>query len=60
MQAFIETKLLANKDTQNPKESRLRIHDRRLPGFTLRVQPSGVRSYQARPGRRREAQINTA
>jgi hypothetical protein len=50
MQAFIGSKLLSSnvaQSTQKPFE----IYDSRLSGFTLRVQPTGVRSYYARFGR---------
>ena len=52
MQAVISARLLASKDAQ-PKAKPFEIYDRRLPGFTLRVQPTGVRSYYARFGRSR-------
>ena len=52
MQAFIGTKLLANEETQ-PRRKPFGIYDSRLPGFTLRVQPRGVRSYYARFDRNR-------
>ncbi len=50
MQAFIGAKLLASQDAQ-AKSRPFEISDRRLPGFTLRVKPTGVRSYYARFGR---------
>ncbi len=50
MQAFIGDKLLASQDA-HAKKRPFEIYDRRLPGFTLRVQPTGVRSYYARFGR---------
>jgi hypothetical protein len=53
MQAFIGSKLLSSnvaQSTQKPFE----IYDSRLSGFTLRVQPTGVRSYYARFGRNRQ------
>jgi integrase len=52
MQAFIGAMLLTSKETQ-PQGKPFEIYDSRLPGFTLRVQPSGVRSYYARFGRNR-------
>ena len=52
MQAFIGATLLTSKETQ-PQSKPFEIYDSRLPGFTLRVQPSGVRSYYARFGRNR-------
>jgi integrase len=52
MHALISTKLLT--DIQAQRRSRpFEIYDTRLSGFTLRVQPSGVRSYYARFGRNR-------
>lgn len=50
MRAIIGAKLLASKAAQ-PRETPFEVYDSRLPGFTLRVQPSGVRSYYARFGR---------
>ena len=50
MQAFIGAKLLSSGLGQ-PSTKPFEIYDTRLPGFTLRVQPSGVRSYYARFGR---------
>lgn len=52
MQAFIGTTLLASKYAQ-PQSKPFEVYDNRLSGFTLRVQPSGVRSYYARFGRNR-------
>lgn len=52
MRANIKAKLLASKAAQ-PAAKPFEIYDRRLQGFTLRVQPSGVRSYYARLGRNR-------
>src|SRR5256885_475214 len=52
MQAFIGATLLTSKETQ-PQSKPFEIYDSRLPGFTLRIQPSGVRSYFARFGRNR-------
>jgi integrase len=59
MQAFIGATLLASKDAQ-PKRKPFEIYDCRLPGFTLRVQPSGVRSYYARFGRSRRVALGKA
>jgi hypothetical protein len=50
MRAIIGAKLLSSKAAQ-PAEKPFEIYDSRLPGFTLRVQPSGVRSFYARSGR---------
>ena len=52
MQAFIGATLLASKEAQ-PQSKPFEIYDTRLSGFTLRVQPSGVRSYYTRFGRNR-------
>ena len=46
MRAIIGAKLLSSKDAQ-PAQKPFEIRDTRLPGFILRVQPSGVRSYYA-------------
>jgi integrase len=56
MQAFIGTKLLAGKEVQ-PSEKPFEIYDSRLSGFTLRVQPTGVRAYYARFGRSRRVAL---
>jgi len=50
VRAVIAAKLLASKEAK-PSNKPFEIYDTRLPGFTLRVQPSGVRSYYARRGR---------
>lgn len=52
MRALIGPRLLSDALTQ-PKSRPFEIYDTRLSGFTLRVQPSGVRSYYARFGRNR-------
>ena len=41
MRAIIGSMLLSSKVAQ-PTKKPFEIYDRRLPGFTLRVQPSGV------------------
>ena len=56
MRAIIGAKLLASKAAQ-PAAKPFEIYDSRLPGFTLRVQPSGVRSYYARLGRNRRVAL---
>lgn len=52
VQTFIGTKLLSSRAAQ-PAAKPFEIYDSRLSGFTLRVQPTGVRSYYARFGRSR-------
>ncbi len=52
MRAIIGAKLLLSNAAQ-PREKPFEIYDSRIPGFTLRVQPSGARSYYARFGRSR-------
>ena len=52
MQTFIGAKLLSSQLAQ-PTQKPFEIYDNRLAGFTLRVQPTGVRSYYARFGRNR-------
>jgi integrase len=47
MKAYIGAKLIAGPKAQ-PKGKPFQIHDTKLPGFFLRVQPSGVRSYYAK------------
>ena len=59
MQAFIGATLLTTKDAQ-PQSKPFEIYDSRLSGFTLRVQPSGVRSYYARFGRNRRVVLGKA
>src|SRR4029077_18895957 len=56
MQAIIGSSLLSKKIAQ-PKGKPFEIYDSRLSGFTVRVQPSGVRSYYARFGRNRRVAI---
>ena len=52
MHAFIGDTLLTS-DATHPRIKPFEIFDSRLPGFTLRVPPSGYRSYYARYGRSR-------
>jgi integrase len=52
MRAIIGATLLSS-NAARPAKKPFEIYDSRLPGFTLRVQPSGVRSYYARFGRNR-------
>jgi integrase len=52
MRAHIGNKLLTDPAAR-PRRQPFEIYDIRLSGFTLRVQPSGVRSYYARFGRNR-------
>src|ERR1700728_4174408 len=59
MQVFIGATLLASKKSQ-PKSRPFEIYASRLSGFTLRVQPSGVRSYYARFGRNRRVALGQA
>jgi len=59
MRAIIGAKLLLSNAAQ-PREKPFEIYDSRLPGFTLRVQPSGVRSYYARFGRNRRIALGKA
>jgi integrase len=56
MQAIIGSTLLSTKLVQ-PINKPFEIYDSRLSGFTLRVQPSGVRSYYARFGRNRRVAL---
>lgn len=56
MRAIIGTKLLSSSEAQ-PATKPFEIYDSRLPGFTLRVQPSGVRSDYARFGRNRRISL---
>lgn len=59
MQAIIGSMLLSSKVAQ-PRSKPFEIYDSRLSGFTLRVQPSGVRSYYARFGRNRRVALGHA
>jgi len=59
MQAIIGSTLLSSKVVQ-PTKKPFEIYDSRLIGFTLRVQPRGVRSYYARFSRNRRAAIGQA
>ena len=59
MQRFIGPTLLANNESQ-PQWKPFEIYDSRLSGFTLRVQPTGVRSYYARFGRNRRVALGQA
>src|SRR5579863_502707 len=59
MQAVIGSMLLSSKAAQ-PSKKPFEIYDSRLSGFTLRVQPSGVRSYYARFGRNRRVALGHA
>jgi integrase len=56
MRALIGASLLTSGVAQ-PKRKPFEIYDRQLAGFTLRVQPSGVRSYYARFGRNRRVAL---
>jgi len=59
MQAIIGSMLLSRKVAQ-ARSKPFEIYDSRLSGFTLRVQPSGVRSYYARFGRNRRVALGHA
>ncbi|HUN73563.1 MAG TPA: site-specific integrase [Steroidobacteraceae bacterium] len=59
MQAVIGPTLLSSK-VVHPTKKPFEIYDSRLSGFTLRVQPSGVRSYYARFGRNRRVALGQA
>jgi integrase len=59
MRAIIGPNLLSSKVAQ-PTKKPFEVYDSRLPGFTLRVQPSGVRSYYARFGRNRRITLGKA
>jgi len=59
MQAIIGSTLLSSTAAQ-PTKKPFEIYDSRLAGFTLRVQPTGVRSYYARFGRNRRVALGQA
>jgi integrase len=59
MRATIGPNLLSSKVAE-PTKKPFELYDSRLPGFTLRVQPSGVRSYYARFGRNRRITLGKA
>jgi integrase len=59
MRAIIGSNLLSSTVAQ-PTKKPFEIYDSRLPGFTLRVQPSGARSYYARFGRNRRVALAQA
>ncbi|MCC6144356.1 MAG: site-specific integrase [Candidatus Hydrogenedentes bacterium] len=52
MRAIIGARLLGS-DAAQPKGKPFEINDSRLPGFVLRIQPSGVRTFYAQLGRGR-------
>jgi len=56
VRAIIGAKFIASKAAQ-PGVKPFEVYDSRLPGLTLRVQPSGVRSYYARIGRSRRVAL---
>jgi integrase len=56
VRAIIGAKLVASK-AASPGAKPYEIRDTRLPGFLLRVQPSGARSYYAQHGRGRRTLI---
>lgn len=56
MQAFIGPKLLESREAQ-PRVKPFEISDCQLLGFTLRVQPSGARSYYVRFFRNRRVTL---
>jgi integrase len=59
MRGIIGSNLLWSTVAQ-PTKKPFEIYDSRLPGFTLRVQPSGARSYYARFGRNRRVALGQA
>jgi integrase len=52
VQSIISAKLLTSPITK-PREKPFEVHDTRLIGFVLRIQPSGYRAYYAHQGDRR-------
>ena len=52
IRAIIGARFLASKEAQ-PRSAPFDVRDMRLPGFLLRVQPSGARAYVAQIGRGR-------
>jgi integrase len=56
VRAIIGAKLIASQEAR-PSAKPYEIRDTRLPGFLLRVQPSGARSYYAQHGRGRRTLI---
>jgi len=56
MRGVIGAKLLKSNAVM-PQSKPFEIRDTRLPGFILRVQPSGTRSYIAQTGRGRRLTI---
>lgn len=56
MRAIIGAKLLTSKAAQ-PAPKPFEVWDSRLPGFVMRVQPSGARSYYAQIARGRRVAI---
>jgi integrase len=56
VRAIIGAKLIGSKEAR-PSAKPYEIRDTRLPGFLLRVQPSGARSYYAQHGRGRRTLI---
>jgi hypothetical protein len=57
MHAFIGPTLLTSKEAQTQTKP-FELYDNRLHGFTLRIQPSGVRAYYARFQRNRRVLIH--